>query len=60
MTGQQTSSRAGDGVHLSYFPAVFLAPTLPHAAVFVFSRSSDYAATLSRGSIDQLITLKTF
>lgn len=45
---------------LGYFPAVFLVQTLPCAAVFVFSRSAGYAAMLSRGSIDQLVTPKTF
>lgn len=60
MMGRLTSSCAGANVHLSYFPAVFLVPKFPYAAVFVFSRSAGYAAMLSRGSIDQLITLKTF
>lgn len=58
MTGRPSSSSAG--VHLSCFPAVFLVPALPHAAAFVFSRSAGYVAMLSRGSIDQLITSKTF
>lgn len=53
-------SRCGGGsVHLSCLPAVFLAVKFPHAAVFVFSRLAGCVAMLSRGSIDQLITLKT-
>lgn len=60
MMRRQTSSCAHASLHLGYFPAVFLVPALLHAAAFVFSRSAGYVAMLSRGSIDQLITLKTF
>lgn len=58
VTGRHCSC-AGASMHLGYLSAVSLVPILPRA-VFVFSRSAGYVATLSRGSIDQLITPKTF
>lgn len=49
----------GRSVHLRCLPSVLLAPKFPHAVVLVCSRSAGSVVTLSRGSIDPLITPET-
>lgn len=46
-------------MHLCHLPSVLIALKFPHAVVFVHSRSAGSVVTLSRGSIDPLITPKT-